>query len=76
MLLKKSGVRLVEGTACFLSPGEVRVTGTAGDFVCTADEILIATGSRRRRPRFLDWRERGCLTATAFLIFPDFRRAS
>lgn len=75
MLLKKSGVRLVEGTACFLSPGEVRVTGTAGDFVCTADEILIATVPPVGAPD--SWIEgAGCLTATAFLIFPDFRRAS
>ena len=75
MLLKKSGVRLVEGTACFLSPGEVRVTGTAGDFVCTADEILIATGSRPSAPPIPGLEGAGVFDSDRVFDFPGLPKS-
>ena len=45
-LLKKNRVKLLEGCAEIVSPGEVRVRSVPGDQVVRSRHIVIATGSR------------------------------
>ena len=51
-LLSSQGVRMVRGTARFVGPHEVEVTGIDGTERIAFDNALIATGSR---PRIPDW---------------------
>lgn len=45
-LLKKNGVNVVRGEACFADPHTVHVTGGGNELICKADKIIIATGSK------------------------------
>jgi dihydrolipoamide dehydrogenase len=47
-LLKKNKVEVVEGTGRLAGPGQVLVTGAAGEITLTARDILVATGSEPR----------------------------
>ncbi|MBQ7856937.1 MAG: dihydrolipoyl dehydrogenase [Alistipes sp.] len=49
MLLKRSNVEVISGTARLLSPTQVEVEGTAYD----ADHIILATGARPREMPFM-----------------------
>ena len=51
-LLSSQGVRMVRGTARFVSSYEVQVTGAEGTQLIPFDAALVSTGSR---PRIPDW---------------------
>ena len=53
-LLDSQGVRIVRGSARFVGPHEVEVTGVEGTERIAFDNALIATGSR---PRIPEWCE-------------------
>jgi len=53
-LLQSQGVRIIKGSARFLSPHSAEITTTAGDVeVYEFDAALIATGSRPRIPEWV-----------------------
>jgi dihydrolipoamide dehydrogenase len=53
-LLQSQGVRMIRGTAHFVGPHEIEVTGVEGTERIGFDNALISTGSR---PRIPDWCE-------------------
>jgi NAD(P) transhydrogenase len=55
----RHGVHYTEGTASFADPHTIRVHGSAGERLITADYVLIATGSKPHRPADIDFADDG-----------------
>lgn len=55
---ERNGVELLPGSASFLSPDQVRVATTDGERVYAATKVVIATGSRPRRPEEIPFDDR------------------
>lgn len=56
--LERNGVTVIPGSASFVSPNQVRVANRAGEEIIGADHVVIATGSRPRRPDSLPFDDR------------------
>ena len=66
--LMKEGVTLIPGEACFIDSHTLKVTGPRGDHQqLTAACIVLATGSRPRRPDFVPFDRERVLDSTSLL---------
>jgi NAD(P) transhydrogenase len=66
--LLSSGVALIPGEASFVDPNKVEVVDTAGNTrQITADVIVLATGSRPRRPINIPFDKKTVLDSTSIL---------
>lgn len=50
---ERNGVEVFGGSASFIDPGRIRVANRDGEQILAAEQIVIATGSRPRRPENL-----------------------
>jgi len=66
--LLKSGVALIPGEAAFVDAHKLEITGARGKCRClTADIIILATGSRPRRPADIPFDKQTVLDSTSIL---------
>jgi len=66
--LLKSGVALIPGEAAFVDAHTMEITGAKGRCRClTADVIILATGSRPRRPSDIPFDKKTVLDSTSIL---------
>lgn len=65
--LQRNHVTVVEGTASFIGPHELRVVSHDGERRIDADRIIVAPGSRPTRPDGVDFNERTILDSDGIL---------
>jgi NAD(P) transhydrogenase len=65
--LLRNHVTLVDGTASFAGPHELRVSSAEGERRIEAERFLLAPGSRPSRPRGVDFNERTVLDSDGIL---------
>jgi NAD(P) transhydrogenase len=65
--LQRNHVTLLDGTATFIDPHELRVTSAEGERRVTADRVILAPGSRPTRPEGVDFNESTILDSDGIL---------
>jgi NAD(P) transhydrogenase len=65
--LMRNHVALVDGTASFVGPNELRVASADGERHVTAERFILAPGSRPSRPEGIDFNERTILDSDGIL---------
>jgi NAD(P) transhydrogenase len=65
--LQRNHVTVVEGTATFVGPHELRVASHDGERRISADRLILAPGSRPSRPAGIDFNERTILDSDGIL---------
>ena len=69
--LMRNHVHVVDGTARFVDPYTVAVTGDGEERRLTAERIVIATGTRPARPPEVEFDERTILDSDGLLLIED-----
>jgi NAD(P) transhydrogenase len=72
--LRRNGVRVFEGTAWFVDPHALEVTGGGTSFRLTAERIVIAVGTTPARPAGVEFDERTVLDSDGILHLAELPR--
>jgi len=70
-LMRRRGVEVIAGRGRLAGPGRIDVAGADGPVEVQAGAIILATGSRPVRPRWLDWTCPHVLTTDEATRLPD-----
>jgi NAD(P) transhydrogenase len=65
--LQRNHVTLIDGTASFAGPHELRVTSSDGERRIVAERVILAPGSQPSRPEGIDFNERTILDSDGIL---------
>lgn len=63
----RNGIQVLTGNASFVSPTQLRIADRHGEEIVTADKIVIATGSRPRRPDNIPFDDRVIVDSDSLL---------
>lgn len=72
---ERNKVRVLTGSASFLSPDRIRIANRDGEEIVEADTVIIATGSRPRRPDTLPIDDRVIVDSDSLLALDRIPRS-
>ncbi len=73
--LFRNGVDLLHGTARFVDPHRVAVTGDHGERVVSAEHVVVATGTRPARPSSVEFADQRVLDSDGILTLEQIPRS-